>query len=53
VACHLPKPPEPCRRCGRINCDEIPPGALDRIAEMLRRAPEIIEEPGDDVEPLL
>jgi hypothetical protein len=53
MAYHLPKPPERCRRCGQFDCDEIQPGALERIAEMLRRARPVAEEPCDEVEPLL
>lgn len=53
MAFRLPKPSEPCRRCGRLNCDEIQPGELERIAEMLRRAPTLPEEPDDGIEPLL
>jgi primosomal protein N' len=47
MAYHLPKPPERCPRCGQFDCDEIPPGALERIAEALRHAPELLPEPHD------
>lgn len=45
---HLPKPPERCPRCGQFDCNDIPPGSLERIAEMLRRAPTLPEDTDDD-----
>lgn len=45
---------EHCSRCGRVNCDEVPPGYWERLGELLKNAPEVTEDyEGEEVEPLL
>lgn len=55
MAYHAPKPPEPCKRCGQSNCDEVPEGLLQRMAELLSRLPVTEEDDdlGEELEPLI
>lgn len=51
MAYHLPKEPEPCHRCGQLNCDEVPPGYWEWLRGKLARAPMVVEERDFENEP--
>jgi hypothetical protein len=40
-----------CKRCGRVNCDEVPPGYFERLAEKLKSAPAAEGTPDFENEP--